>query len=494
MKQTKSNRALFYKLDNDALRIALLLAIILIGAYVAFFRLGADGWKDDEPIYRDAGLAYVRDGDFSLNPEHPFLAKYILGATQIVFGSSESEVVRLPAATAALATGLILFAFARRVAGYWTGVLALALWTISPLTLVFGRLAFLDIFMVFFSTLALYLGWRWAESRSWKFAVLAGVAIGLAAASHPVGILFLPAILLAGLLNLGVCRNFIFQSMLVGLAAAATALATYIPTGSRTFSLIRYMFARQSEHGTEGHLVRLNHVPYQFPPWWAHLWWQWDFYGSLAMLSLGVAIAIALLRRQSLEIYLLAAALVPLLFLSFYIPFKLPRYFFYWQPPLILLLALAAEKLAGRRTVVGAISAIFLLLPFCYLGFQTIQATSHLQPGPYRTATEYLKDTGHDRGMVLVRGIDRVVSADLPEAKTITSVPEDAQQRERIEAVIEDIKFSKRNPDPGVKEYLETNQAKLDFAYKATGLSKQDKFAPPISKTDIRIYARKPDR
>ena len=135
-----------------------------------------------------------------------------------------------------------------------------------------------------------------------------------------------------------------------------------------------------------------------------------------------------------------------------------------------------------------------LLLPFCYLGFQTIQATSHLQPGPYRTATEYLKDTGRDRGTVLVWGIGRVIGADLPEAKIITSVPEDAQQREKIEAVIEDIKFSKGNPDPGVKEYLETNQAKFDFAYKATGLSKQDKFAPPISKTDIRIYARKPDR
>src|SRR3712207_7347187 len=43
------------------------------------------------------------------------------------------------AATATLLTGLVLFAFARRVAGYWVGVLALALWTISPLTLEFGR-------------------------------------------------------------------------------------------------------------------------------------------------------------------------------------------------------------------------------------------------------------------------------------------------------------------------------------------------------------------
>src|SRR5215213_3639167 len=298
MKQPKSSRAVFNKLDNDALRIGLLLAIILIGAYVAFFRLGADGWKDDEPIYRDAGLEYVRDGDFSLNPEHPFLAKYILGATQIVFGSSEPEVVRLPAATAALATGLILFAFARRVAGYRTGVLALALWTISPLTLRLGRSATLNVFVVFFSSLALYLGWRWAELRSRKFAVLAGVAIGLATASKPVGILFLPAILFIGLLKIGLSRCFVFQSTLIGLAAATVALATYVPLGSEALSAIQYMFEFQGMHNANGHPADIDGVIYTFPPWWAHLYFQWDVYGTLASISLGIAVAIAFLRHR----------------------------------------------------------------------------------------------------------------------------------------------------------------------------------------------------
>ena len=82
------------------------------------------------------------------------------GVTQVILHSSEAGVVRIPAATAALLTGLILFAFAWRVAGYWSGVLALALWTISPLTLFFGRIATLEVFLACFSTLALYLGWR----------------------------------------------------------------------------------------------------------------------------------------------------------------------------------------------------------------------------------------------------------------------------------------------------------------------------------------------
>ena len=121
----------FKEMDHRALRAIVLATVLLLGADTTFFRLGVRDWESDEPIYRDAGLEYV-SGDFRSNLEHPLLAKYILGITQVVLGSSEAEAVRIPAATATLLTGLVLFAFARRVAGYWTGVLALALWTISP--------------------------------------------------------------------------------------------------------------------------------------------------------------------------------------------------------------------------------------------------------------------------------------------------------------------------------------------------------------------------
>src|SRR5829696_7963994 len=257
--------------DQRALRAFVLIAVLLFAAYTAFFKLGIEDWRVDEPTYREAGLAYVQDYDFSSNREHPFLAKYILGVTQIMFGSSDAEVVRIPAAVACLLTGLVLFAFARRVAGYWVGVLALALWTISSLTLTFGRDATLEIFLIFFSTLALYLGWRWAESGSWWFAGFAGVALGLATASKLTGMLFLPAILLVGLLKIGLSRRLVFQGMLISVAAVATVLATYAPLGSEVPSAIRYMFEFQSQHNAEGHPVWIGDEIYRFPPWWTLL-------------------------------------------------------------------------------------------------------------------------------------------------------------------------------------------------------------------------------
>ena len=478
-KSTSSN---LKRLGNSrTLRAAVLVAVLLLAAYTSFFRLGLEDWHADEPTYRKAGLAYVRDGNFNPNQEHPFVAKYILGLTQVLSGSSEAGVVRIPAATATLLTGLVLFAFARRVAGYWVGVVALALWTISPLTLDFGRDATLEVFLMFFSTLALYLGWRWAEGGRWWFAGFCGVAVGLATASKLVGILFLPAILLVGLLKIGLGRRLVFGGMVVGLAALATVLITYAPAWSEAPSAIQYMFEFQGQHNVEGHRESLNGEVYKFPPWWAHLWWQWEFYGTLASLSLAAALLIALLRRRTLELYLLVAALVPFLVLSFYVQVKLSHYFGAWQPPLILLLAIVSGKLlqqgvasGGRGGVARAILAVLLVAPFVYLGAQAVHSVSQKQTGPNLAVAQYLKDTGHDRGTMLVHSAR--IKEYLPEEDRVLDKVEDAQGKE-IEVVIINRNSSKPR-QAAITDYLESNRDRFEHSY---------------TRGNMDVYTRKPE-
>ena len=472
--------------DSRALHAFVLMAVLLLAAYTAFFRLGFEDWHTDEPIYSKAGLAYIQEGDFSINQEHPFLAKYVLGVAQVVSGSSETEAVRMPAATASLLTGLVLFAFGRRVAGYWAGVLALALWTISPLTLTFGRDATIEIFLIFFSTLALYLGWRWAESGSWWFAGFGGAAVGLATASKLVGILFLPAILLVGLLKIGLGRRLVFGGTLVSLAALATVLITYAPAWSEAPSAIRYMFEFQSQHNDRGARQKINGVVYKFPPWWAHLWWQWEFYGTLASLSLGVAVVVTLLRRRALELYLLLAALVPFLVLSFYVQVKLHPYFGAWQPPLILLLAVVAGKLA-QQGITRGIFAVLLLAPFVYLGTQTVQAVKQIQPSTNVAIAQHLKDTGHDQGTILDQG--GTLREHLPEARVLEK-PEDAQGEE-VEAVILN-SDSYRPRHEAIRNYLEADRDEFELSY-TTSKKIRGRFGFKFTEDNFEVYTRKPD-
>jgi hypothetical protein len=235
------------------------------------------------------------------------------------------------------------------------------------------------------------------------------------------------------------------------------------------------MFEFQSQHNAEGHRQSINGEVYKFPPWWAHLWWQWELYGTLATLSLGVAVVVSLLRRRAVELYLLTAALIPFLVLSLYVQVRLNHYFGAWQPPLILLLALTAGTLA-RQGIARVVLAALLLVPFAYLGVQTLQAVNQVQPGPYAAVAQHLEETGHDRGPILVWGTGGAIKQYLPEARVLKK-PEDAQGEE-IEAVIVDISVSERKPNRSVESYLVTNK---------------DEFEPSTPAGDIEVYTRKLD-
>jgi hypothetical protein len=205
-------------------------------------------------------------------------------------------------------------------------------------------------------------------------------------------------------------------------------------------------------------------------------------YGTLASLSLGVAVVIALLRRRALELYLLTAVLVPFLVLSFYVKVRHFYYFGAWQPPLILLLAIVAGKLAQqgstrRQEIIGVIFAVLLLAPFAYLGAEAVQTVSQVQPGSDAVIAEYLKDPGHNQGLILVQG--GRIKQYLPEARVINN-PQDAQGEE-IEVVIINNSDSPKVTAPRDKRnknYLETNKDKFELSY---------------TRGDLEVYVRKPD-
>ncbi len=173
---------------------------------------------------------------------------------------------------------------------------------------------------------------------------------------------------------------------------------------------------------------------------------------------------------------------------------KLSHYYGAWQPPLILLVALMAGELArwrfaaGQGAIAGGLVATLLLVPFAYLGVDSVQAISQVQPGPRSAVAEHLEDTGHDKGLILVSGTGGVIQSYLPEAQVLND-PEDAQGEE-IEAVVVDSNTSERKPNRSVESYLASNKDRFELTYTAV---KKDKNEPSKSVGEIEVYTRKPD-
>jgi hypothetical protein len=362
-----------------------------LAVFVYFYRLGVPTWLGDEVVYRDAGYQYVH-GDFHLALENPPLVKYLLGLVQVVFGSGHVA-VRAPAALAGLLTGVVLFLFGRREAGIWAGVLAFALWVLLPRPELVGpydigqvkidRYARQEVFMAFFATAALLAGWRWAESGRWRPALLGGVALGLAMACKAPAVLTLPAILLAGLVTLGLSRRTLLQAAAVCGAAALTAAATYLPMGGEARDAIDFMFTTSDWRDAIGHPFVFDGTLYQHAPWWANFWWQWKALGTPAALAVLACLVLSpFLLRRGPAVLLISAVLVPAGFLAFGLSYALPYYYYTWEPPLVLLCALVIHALVVRGGA-ARVAAAALTIPLLVAGLGVVRDVARIKKRDY---------------------------------------------------------------------------------------------------------------
>lgn len=180
----------------------------------------------DEPVYAGASVVYLRDHSLRLNPEHPPLGKLIIG-TGTVFaharldragtgtqeeigrrllyesGNDASRLMllaRLPVIVLTLLFGLVVFAFARDIAGPAAGVAALALFAFSPDLIAHGSLATLDVPAAGFVVTSAWLLWR-ARRRPLPYVPLAGAALGAALATKMSTLAAVPVLIPLALLS-----------------------------------------------------------------------------------------------------------------------------------------------------------------------------------------------------------------------------------------------------------------------------------------------------
>jgi hypothetical protein len=369
------------------------------------------------------------------NFEHPPLTKYLFGLAQMLDGhANDLTASRCVSSLATLLAGLIVAVWLGREAGRWTGLIAGGLLTLLPEAASgslgrFDRFAMLDPVASLFMVLSVVMAWEWAKragqargrvgdegegqgqsqgdgedgnrrrrgrgsaSRSsrasrgasrgaWTFAVLTGVAVGLAAGSTENGFLGAVGPVLLTVLFAAISRPRDRRAILTGLGQAAAAVlvallvfvALYLPLGNPVTS-IRYLVNFQSTQSSAGHLIGFAGQVTSMPPWWANLWFAGHSYGSLLTGFLVAAAVLAVVLRRDLLVGWCAAALaVPLVFHCFIAHVALGYYWVMWTPMFLALAGIGAGEVV--KLIIRAVRSVSvpLVLPVAVLASAAVLA------------------------------------------------------------------------------------------------------------------------
>lgn len=447
---------------------AALIGTFLWGLYQCFGNAGAANVSSDEPVYLAAGWDYLH-GDMSANLEHPPTAKYLIGLAQLLLGEGLLA-GRIAAGAATFLTGVVLWFWLKRELGFVLALLPAGLFLLFPRTTAQGdtridRLALLEPFMVLFAVAAMAAAWEWARRRAaggggGRLIALAGALFALSVTSKLTTAVLAPVFVLP-LLMAGGRRTAVRGFLAFSLAFAVTAVLAYLPV--HPVEAIRYLLDFQSEHNADGHLIDVAGQAYQFPPWWANLWFTLTGIGpaALAILLVGCLLALVARRQRLLVAYLGGAAALLLVFHLVVSSVALPHYYEAWA---WLLCALAGvgiaealrDALALPRWIARPLG-VLLVGASVVVAAATSAGIADERPTGVARVAGVLHERGLDGGLVLMQGMSSGVYAPYL-GDRYTTDPGSAG----IVAIA--IERSARFPvDPRVEEYLATDPEVLQL-------------------------------
>ncbi|WP_374205965.1 phospholipid carrier-dependent glycosyltransferase [Streptomyces sp. MUM 2J] len=296
----------------------------------------------DEPVYVGTAAVYLREHSLRLNPEHPPLGKLVVAVgvasagprfdasfrgdqgqvgRHLLYGSGNDPGrlmlwARLPVIALTLLFGLVVFAFARDLAGPAGGLVALALYVFTPDVIAHGSLATLDVPTAGFLLTSVWLLWR-ARRRPGRYLAPAGAALGAALATKMSALPAVPVLLVlagvaAGSWRPGGRRRAVTGAAAVAAVAVAVVWAAYLVVDPR----LRRPPPESvpAVHGLRALLVRAMPFPGAYRDGMRIQFafedrpWQGFLFGDLYTGSRWYYLPAALLVKTPLGLMLLAAA------------------------------------------------------------------------------------------------------------------------------------------------------------------------------------------
>lgn len=167
---TSARRAAF---DTATLAFLGVLTALLALRVASLFFHPLDLYFDEAQYW-----SWSRTFDWGYFTKPPMVA-WVIGATTTLTGSNAEWAIRLGAPLAHGLTAVLMFAAGRSIYGAWAGFWAGVVWLVIPGVWLSSAIISTDTVMLPFWSLALLAMWRLMSTRSWTWAIVLGLAIGV---------------------------------------------------------------------------------------------------------------------------------------------------------------------------------------------------------------------------------------------------------------------------------------------------------------------------
>jgi len=329
---------------------------------------------------RELSASFAR----SVGQYEPPIIESIVAATYLFAGGENIAAARVWETLFWIAAGYALFELMRRAVSAWAAVIGLAYYLVLPFSVQASRSFQPDPLMTAAFVAGIYFLYRWAEERSWKWAILAGALLGFAALVKIVIAFFAGAAAIA-LVLFTLKRDFWKSKQVWAMAALMTApaFAYYILLNQGRST--EYFFAWTVA------LIKLITSTDFYSKWLA-------FIGSLFGLTvIFLSLAGALIATPRLR-WLLISLWIGYLLYGLTLPFQMYTHSYYHIqliPVVALGLAAALSPLLEGAAGQGpAGRAAFAALVAAVIGYHSWAARSVLMAEDFRHEPAFWQEVG----------------------------------------------------------------------------------------------------
>ena len=382
--------------------LPLLIVLLALGAVLRFIQLNAppldfhstrqlrnalvaraiyyDLLPGAEPQKRALADAFQR----AVGRYEPPISESLAGFTFLLTGGESFAVPRIYATIFWLLAGIALFDMARRMASPPAALIALAYYLVLPFAVQASRSFQPDPLMTSAFVAGVYFLYRWSDQRSWRWAILAGAFLGIAALLKVViAFLVIGAAVAAVLATLG--RAFWKSGQVWAMAALAAlpAFAYYVlgHPGRST----EYFFAWTVD------LIKLITSPHFYADWLG-------FVGGLLGLTALLLAAAGTILAPAPARWLLIGSWIGYLAYGLMLPFQMFTHSYY-HIQLVPLVALGLAPVAQAIIARGAASprwaqGALAMLVVVAIGYESWAARSALVAENFSDAPGYWRSVG----------------------------------------------------------------------------------------------------